>query len=159
MRAPIPNQKLLSKVKLFCMSVDDGLHGCGLYHSYGVNLQINMIREKWIKRLLKIRWKQQILKKSTASFCVKGKFALRGESTLLLRFSRVLLQYNLHFDFQNYKSQLRVSGCNLLAELLHTTWEGVKSELAITLSYFTTAWKPIWQLKGYFWYFRMAALN
>lgn len=39
MRAPMPNQKLLSRVKLFCMSVEEGLHGCGLYHSYGVNLQ------------------------------------------------------------------------------------------------------------------------
>lgn len=39
MRAPIPNQKLFSKVKLFCTRVEDGLHGCGLYHSYGVNLQ------------------------------------------------------------------------------------------------------------------------
>lgn len=39
MRAPMPNQKLLSRVKLFCMRVEEGLHGCGLYHSYGVNLQ------------------------------------------------------------------------------------------------------------------------
>lgn len=39
MRAPMPNQKLLSRVKLFCMRVEEGLHGWGLYHSYGVNLQ------------------------------------------------------------------------------------------------------------------------
>lgn len=31
--APTPNQKLLSKVKLFWIRVEDGLHGCGLYHS------------------------------------------------------------------------------------------------------------------------------
>lgn len=41
MRAPTPNQKLLSKVKLFCIRVEEGLHGCGLYHSYGVNLEDN----------------------------------------------------------------------------------------------------------------------
>lgn len=39
MRAPMPNQKLLSRVKLFCIRVEDGLQGCGLYHSYGVNLR------------------------------------------------------------------------------------------------------------------------
>ena len=38
MRAPTPNQKLLSRVKLFWIRVEDGLQGCGLYHSYGVNL-------------------------------------------------------------------------------------------------------------------------
>lgn len=38
MRAPMPNQKLLSNVKLFCTRVEDALQGCGLYHSYGVNL-------------------------------------------------------------------------------------------------------------------------
>lgn len=46
MRAPTPNQKLLSKVKLFCMRVEDGLHGCGLYHSYGVNLEDNKRTER-----------------------------------------------------------------------------------------------------------------
>ena len=33
MRAPTPNQKLLSSVKLFSIRVEDGLHGWGLYHS------------------------------------------------------------------------------------------------------------------------------
>lgn len=59
-RAPIPNQKLLSKVKLFCIRVEDGLHGCGLYHSYGVNLEdskrIERKKEKKKKRNLNLWW-------------------------------------------------------------------------------------------------------
>lgn len=33
MRAPTPNQKLFSKVKLFSTTSESGLQGCGLYHS------------------------------------------------------------------------------------------------------------------------------
>lgn len=50
MRAPTPNQKLFSKVKLFCIRVEDGLHGCGLYHSYGVNLKDKNRKEERRKR-------------------------------------------------------------------------------------------------------------
>ena len=39
MRAPTPNQKLFSKVKLFSTTSESGLHGWGLYHSQGVNLR------------------------------------------------------------------------------------------------------------------------
>lgn len=42
----MPNQKLLSRVKLFCIRVEDGLQGCGLYHSYGVNLQGHSVGEE-----------------------------------------------------------------------------------------------------------------
>lgn len=38
MRAPTPNQKLLSRVKLFSTTSESGLHGWGLYHSQGLNL-------------------------------------------------------------------------------------------------------------------------
>lgn len=38
MRAPTPNQKLFSRVKLFSTTSESGLHGWGLYHSQGLNL-------------------------------------------------------------------------------------------------------------------------
>lgn len=38
MSAATPNHKLFNKVKLFSITSDEGLQGCGLYHSYGVNL-------------------------------------------------------------------------------------------------------------------------
>lgn len=38
MRAPTPNQKLFSRVKLFSTTSESGLQGWGLYHSQGLNL-------------------------------------------------------------------------------------------------------------------------
>lgn len=37
-KEPTPNQKLLSRVKLFSTTSDPGLHGWASYHSYGLNL-------------------------------------------------------------------------------------------------------------------------
>lgn len=43
--APIPNQKLFSRVKLFSTTSEPGLQGWASYHSYGLNLQARGKRE------------------------------------------------------------------------------------------------------------------
>lgn len=42
-KEPTPNQKLLSRVKLFSTTSDPGLQGWASYHSYGLNLGLREV--------------------------------------------------------------------------------------------------------------------
>lgn len=138
MRAPTPNQKLLSKVKLFCMRVEDGLHGCGLYHSYGVNLQDNKREKRW--KVIPISEGTMQNKKAKPPICTVDNLEAMGAhwscislQCMLLVFLPVqsTLQIDLHFDFHNKHIYLRygIASCNLLAGVLHSTWEGSEEQV------------------------------
>jgi len=72
--APIPNQKLFNRVKLFSTMSDPGLQGWASYHSYGLNLQQHMESESvlvgvWHDKTLKEQEKKSL---NTSRDAVQG---------------------------------------------------------------------------------------